>query len=393
MQPPIITSSDCEGAGEVFTVTPNETAASAAEDSSKEGTARKPASFFRTPKYLTVSSQLHLEAYAAELRNVWALSPTFRAEKSDTPRHLAEFHMLEIEMSNTTTLGALTSLIEHFVRSLTAKMMDELPYQDLVQGLRASGRESGVDKTEEVEKRWHALLSHGNRWTRATYSYCMKRLREAAKANAKLFEEQPEYGSGLHFEHERWIVENIGGNRPIFVTHYPKSVKPFYMAPSLLARDHFRHPECRRTRAISEIIDESETGEDTVACFDLLVPFGMGELAGGSLREHRLKNLIQNMRENGMLKPKAAQPPSPSNQATGAVSSAAANDNAEADYPFLQPGESLGSLRWYADLRRFGTMPHGGFGIGWDRLIAYLAGVHNLRDVVPFPRSFGKADC
>ena len=138
-----------------------------------------------------------------------------------------------------------------------------------------------------------------------------------------------------------------------------------------------------------EQFEISETGKDTVACFDLLMPFGVSEIAGGSLREHRLENLIQNMRQHSMLKPKSAQSSS-SNQADEPANPAKATEDA---YPYLQPGESLGSLQWYADLRRYGTMPHGGYGIGVDRLIAYLTGVHNLRDVVPFPRTFGRADC
>jgi len=190
-------------------------------------------------------------------------------------------------------------------------------------------------------------------------------------------------------EHERWIVQHIGNERPIFVTHYPKAIKPFYMAPSLQAHDHFRHWKYRRERNTT-LFHPEETGRDTVACFDLLLPFGASEIAGGSLREHRLENLIANMRTAGMLKPKSSSTTTP-NQLYDDPSHPP-KDSADA-YPYLQSGESLGALKWYADLRRYGTMPHGGYGLGFDRLIAYLTGVHNLRDVVPFPRTYGRAEC
>lgn len=385
VQPPIITSSDCEGAGEVFTIISNATS-SISEQAQEHGPAATPASFFRTPKYLTVSSQLHLEAYAAELRNVWALSPTFRAEKSDTPRHLAEFYMLEVEISYTTTVSALTKFVQELIRSLVQHLRAGPAYREVLLAIRASNEERVEEKVTEIEKRWNDLL--GDRWKSASYTYCMSHLREAAKVDSKLFARQPDYGLGLQLEHERWIVDKIGQGKPVFVTHYPRAIKPFYMAPSLLARDHFRHPEYKADKEIREHFDESETGEDTVACFDLLMPFGVSEIAGGSLREHRLEMLVHNMREDGMLNPKNGH--TPSEQANDVYDLAKRDIDA---YPFLEPGESLGSLKWYADLRRYGTMPHGGFGIGWDRLIAYLTGVHNLRDVVPFSRTFGKADC
>lgn len=390
VQPPIITSSDCEGAGEVFAVVSN-AAASRSTQPQQQSVIADPVPFFRTPKYLTVSSQLHLEAYAAELRNVWTLSPTFRAEKSDTPRHLAEFYMLEIEISYVSTLRALMGVTEHLIRSLVTNMYQPF-HEEFLQSIRASKDDTVHEKVKELEHRWQAIL--GDRWITATYAYCMKQLVEAASADPKLFERRPEYGSGLQLEHERWVVEKIGGGRPIFVTHYPRAIKPFYMAPSLLAKDHPSHPTYRPARFADERFDDTETGEDTVACFDLLMPFGACEIAGGSLREHRLQGLIRSMREDGMLKLReTAQQSSSSNQTNDVVSDVTKDNNDGDPYPFLQPGESLGSLKWYADLRRYGTMPHGGMGIGWDRLIAYLTGAHNLRDVVPFPRSFGKADC
>jgi asparaginyl-tRNA synthetase len=391
VQPPIITSSDCEGAGEVFTVVSN-AVASATEEAQSESARLDAAPFFRTPKYLTVSSQLHLEAYAAELRNVWALSPTFRAEKSDTPRHLAEFYMLELEISYIRSLEGLTGTLEHLIRSLTTALARTSHYSDLLLAIHASNEEGAEQKADELEKRWNAI--RGERWKSATYTYCMQQLTAAASSNPTLFERQPSYGSSLQLEHERWIVQHIGNERPIFVTHYPKAIKPFYMAPSLHAHDHFRHPKCQHEHASNLDFHPEETGQDTVACFDLLLPFGASEIAGGSLREHRLENLIENMRAAGMLKSKSSSSsttPSPNPPHDDDL--AQLPKNGTDTYPHLQPGESLGALKWYADLRRYGTMPHGGLGLGFDRLIAYLTGVHNLRDVVPFPRTYGRADC
>jgi asparaginyl-tRNA synthetase len=389
VHPPVITSSDCEGAGEVFNVVSKEPAPPA-EGSERDHSTSKPAPFFRTPKYLTVSSQLHLEAYAAVLGHVWALSPTFRAEKSDTPRHLAEFYMLEVEVSYETSLRGLTGLVEHTIRSITAQVVRESLYTQLLLASPGNTQAESGEGPDRIRERWVAI--GGRRWKHASYTYCMNKLREAAAENPSLFEKQPEWATGLQIEHERWIVEHIGKKTPIFVTHYPKSIKPFYMPPSSVATDHPSNQYFHPAKGFIEYFDESEKSGnlDTVACFDLLMPFGGVEIAGGSLREPRLENLIQNMRDAGMLKPKQS-------------STDAANlSNQEIDdgtrgatdlYPFLQAGESLGSLRWYADLRRYGTMPHGGFGIGFDRLIAYLCNVHNLRDVVGFPRSFGRADC
>lgn len=388
VQPPIITTSDCEGAGQVFGVVSNAAAVPRSEQALEQNATPNPLPFFREPKYLTVSSQLHLEAFAAELRHVWAWSPAFRAEKSDTPRHLAEFYMLEMELSYVSDLRTLMSLVEHIIRSLARNLNSTPLYQELLSAVRGAHGSSGESRVEEVQNRWNVLF--GGPWESASYTYCMKRLGEAAKADATVFERYPEYTSGLQVEHERWIVKHIGQGRPIFVTHYPKAIKPFYMASSLLATDHIAHPDARSEGINHATFENSETGEDTVACFDLLMPFGGGEMAGGSLREHRLEYLIQNMREDGMLKPKAASSSSSSVPASHVSDVAKESDDI---YPFLQAGESLGPLKWYADLRRYGTMPHGGFGIGWDRLLAYLTGVPNLRDVVPFPRSFGKADC
>ncbi|KAM5435117.1 asparaginyl-tRNA synthetase [Microsporum ferrugineum] len=347
VQPPLITSSDCEGAGEVFSLKPRDAI-------TEEG---KVIEFFRSPKYLTVSSQLHLEAYAAELGNVWTLSPTFRAEKSDTPRHLSEFYMLEVEMSYLDSLEPLTSFVETLIRNITRRVYQTPVAQELF-GLRETDDLTKDTIQVDLEKRWTALIE-GTSWPRITYSHAIKHLQNAVSTGRAKFDFSPSWSGGLQLEHEKFLVDTIGKGLPIFVTDYPKAVKPFYMLPS------------------GEPPNENE---ETVACFDLLLP-EICEVVGGSLREHRLSPLIQNMREHGLLKLRNSTP-----DPTFAV-------DAKAPYPYLLANEELGSIQWYADLRRWGTVPHGGFGLGFDRFIGYLAGVSSLRDLVPFPRHFGRADC
>ncbi|RMD39827.1 hypothetical protein DV735_g5301, partial [Chaetothyriales sp. CBS 134920] len=310
VQPPLITSSDCEGAGEVFTLSPqsyNDRAeskissppSSCANEAAAEGV-KQPRQFFREPKYLTVSSQLHLEAWSAELGNVWTLSPTFRAEESDTSRHLAEFYMLEAEFRGTDGLASVTHIAEQLIRSLTLSLAHHPTGSELL-SLHADRKHRPSDaESPNLEDRWSRLTG------------------------------DPFLLDGLALEHERWLVDNLGRGRPVIVTDYPKAQKPFYMLPSRL--------DTAQTA--------TATGTDTVACFDILLPHGYAEVCGGSL-----------------------------------------------PYPYLQPGESLGSLQWYADLRRFGSSPHGGFGLGFDRLLAYLSGAASVRDVVGFPRYWGRADC
>lgn len=354
VQPPLITSSDCEGAGETFTLTPRE-----AVGASLEGD-----HFFRAPKYLTVSSQLHLEAYAAELGSVWALSPTFRAEKSDTPRHLSEFYMLEAEMNFMYDVPSLTSSVEHIIRDLTRRLYESPVGQEFLSTKRSenSGQQENTetDAGSSLRRRWLGLIE-GPAWHRMTYTEAIEALQDAVNTKSALFQHPPNWADGLQLEHEKYIVDIICQGHPVFVTDYPKAVKPFYMAPSQ-SDDSPQSP-----------------GRETVACFDLLLP-EVSEVAGGSLREHRLENIITNMRESGLIKPTAVP-----------------NNNPDADqapgYPHLLPNEDLGHLQWYADLRRWGTAPHGGFGLGFDRFLGYLVGVSSVRDIVAFPRYFGRAEC
>lgn len=319
--PPIITSSDCEGAGEVFAISSN---AAATEEN-------KSAHFFRSPKYLTVSTQLHLEALAAALPRVWALSPTFRAEKSDTARHLSEFYMLEVEASFINSLDPLLAFVEEMTK-------------DLVSGILSSriGAETLIvagERASEIEQRWKGLLE--DEWSRMTYTEAIDALQSAVNCNQVKFVFPPIWGAGLQAEHEKFLAQTLGGNGkggPVFVTDYPRELKPFYMLPSAGEMD-----ESRRT----------------VACFDLLLP-AVGELVGGSLREHRYDKLVESMKTFGLA---------------------------------FDGDDDLGNLRWYAELRKWGSAEHGGFGMGFDRLLCYLGGVENIREIVTFPRWVGKCDC
>ncbi|KAK5654311.1 hypothetical protein OQA88_7489 [Cercophora sp. LCS_1] len=322
--PPILTSSDCEGAGEVFTVTP--ASAVAGEEP-----------FFRSDKYLTVSTQLHLEALAQSVGNVWTLSPVFRAEESDTSRHLSEFYMLEAEMSFVNDLGAVMTLAEDMLRSISTNLYDSRAVQELL--TRKAHMGADLELTDVVRGRWEGLMQKS--WPRITYSEAVKILEQ----KAELFTLKPQWGTGLQSEHEKYLAEYVGGGKkPVFVTHYPRDIKAFYM------------------------LEGSSSSPDlaTVECFDLLVP-EYCEIAGGSMREHRLERLVEAMRRHGVTKPLP-------------------------DGNGGHPGEA-GALEWYVDLRRWGCPPHGGFGLGFDRLLSYLSGVQTVRDIVAFPRWFGRCDC
>jgi asparaginyl-tRNA synthetase len=330
--PPIITSSDCEGAGEVFTVTPtNDTPDAAA---SKAGGPQD--HFFRSKKYLTVSTQLHLEALAQSVGNVWTLSPVFRAEKSDTSRHLSEFYMLEAEMSFVDDLGPVMDLAEDMLRSLSTNLIDSATVQDLLFRSRHSGAD--LAPADEVRRRWEGLMRQD--WPRVTYSDAVALLQQKADRFAR----KPTWGAGLQSEHEKYLAEYIGGGeKPVFITNYPRDIKAFYMRET-------------QQPAIPGVPGA------TVDCFDLLVP-EFCEIAGGSMREHRLDPLLEVMKRQGVLKPDA------------------------------EGTDDSGGLDWYVDLRRWGCPPHGGFGLGFDRLLSYLAGVQTVRDIVSFPRWHGRCDC
>jgi asparaginyl-tRNA synthetase len=339
--PPIITSSDCEGAGEVFTVAPEAPVSSNSESANQAKEHEN--QFFGSPKYLTVSSQLHLEALALSVNKVWALSPTFRAEKSDTARHLSEFYMLEAELAFVDDVGSVMDVVEDMLRTVATELQSSVVGQEL---LEARARDQDTEATlvshSTLAQRWQGLIE--GPWPRITYEAAIQHLKDAVDQGRASFEFGPGHEDGLQTEHERYLAESVGRGGPIFVTDYPRNIKPFYMAPST---------------------DSTVEGRNasTVACFDLLVP-EICELVGGSMREHRLPELLQSMEDHGL-------------QSTATTESDASD----------------GSLQWYVDLRRYGSVPHGGFGLGFDRLLCYLSGVSNIRDVVSFPRWHKRCDC
>jgi len=332
---PVITSSDCEGAGEVFTVSSNYSKESpqktTPEDKARVG------HFFRSPKYLTVSAQLHLEALAQAVGKVWTLSPTFRAEKSDTPRHLSEFYMLEAEMCFAQDMEDVMSFVEKMLRTAATDLQSSRLGREVLQA-RGSSQHDGVSDPDRsasssvLEQRWGGMAAKA--WPRITYHEAIELLAKAASTRQATFASTPSYSEGLQAEHERYVASTVGQGKPVFVTDYPRAQKPFYMAPSLSTAN-------------------SKGTKGTAACFDLLIP-DLCELAGGSMREHQLEQLERTMQAKGV---------------------------------------SGGNLEWYKDLRKYGSVPHGGFGLGFDRLLCYLGGVESVRDVVAFPRWYGRCDC
>ena len=349
MQPPIITSSDCEGAGEVFTVSPKPSS------DEVEATQGGDHGLFKEPKFLTVSSQLHLEAFIHEHQKVWTLSPTFRAEKSDTPRHIAEFWMLEVEI-RTESLEAVMDLVEDMIRDLAARLQEAGFREELLYAnQRAKPADAeGSQYPDLLRQRWEGLMQ--TTWPRITYEKAIKHLQEAVKSGKANFVYEPSWSTGLQLEHEKFIASTFGQGSPVFVTDYPQEIKPFYMLPS----------------AQKDGVDITQ--HSTVACFDLLLP-ELCEVVGGSMREHRLEQLSQSMHNHGL------------NTSTAAVVGQS-KKNSEPS-----PSSEKGNLEWYADLRRYGSVPHGGFGLGFDRLLAYLSGTSNIKDVVPWPRYIGRCDC
>ena len=313
-----------------------------------------PDRFFKEPKFLTVSSQLHLEAYMNEHAKVWTISPTFRAEKSDTARHVSEFWMLEAEM-RTEALSEIMTAVEDMIKQLLKSLRTTNLEQELVTLKRRDGVkdvESGQQVASLISQRWAGLTER--RWPSVTYSKAMEALESAAKSGAAEFKHLPTWQSGLQAEHERYIASIFGQGSPLFVTNYPQLIKPFYMLPSN---------------------QESWYGSDeraTAACFDLLLPDGC-EVVGGSLREHRLDYLNHAMQKCGLKGGKI-------------------EDDGGFDLDG-RPSSENSNQAWYLDLRRYGTVPHGGFGMGFDRLLGYLAGIPNIKDVITWPRYYGRCDC
>ncbi len=303
---PIITGSDCEGAGELFRVT---TINPKYPPHLPNGEIDDAQDFFARRTYLTVSGQLEAEAFACALSKVYTFGPTFRAENSNTSRHANEFWMIEPEMAFCDLNGDMDlaeELVKYLVRDIREKCPDEF-------GLFAKF----VDK--ELLARLEFVVERP--FQRISYTEAVELLRESGEK----FEFPVEYGLNLQSEHERWLTEKHF-KCPVTVFNYPKEIKPFYM---------------RRN-----------DDDKTVTAMDLLVP-GIGEIVGGSQREERLEVLEGNLRQHKM---------------------------------------NLDDYKWYLDLRRYGTVPHAGFGLGFERMLMFVTGVTNIRDVIPFARTPGSAE-
>ena len=298
---PIITGSDCEGAGEMFRVT---TLDMDNLPKNEDGTVDYSRDFFGKETNLTVSGQLEAETYALAFRNVYTFGPTFRAENSNTARHASEFWMIEPEISFADledNMELAEAMIKYIINYVLENAPEEMQFFN-----------SFVDKGV-LERLNHIVNSD---FGRVTYTEAVDLLLKSGKE----FQYPVEWGIDLQTEHERYLTEEIF-KKPVFVTDYPKDIKAFYM----------------------RLNDDG----NTVAACDLLVP-GVGEIIGGSQREERLDVLTARMKELGLK---------------------------EEDY------------WWYLDLRKYGGVKHAGYGLGFERIIMYITGMSNIRDVLPFPRT------
>jgi asparaginyl-tRNA synthetase len=302
---PIITSSDAEGAGELFRVS---TLDIANLPRTAEGRIDFAQDFFGRETFLTVSGQLNVESYCLALSKVYTFGPTFRAENSNTSRHLAEFWMIEPEIAFASLADNATlaeALLKHILRTVLSERQDDMAFFE-----------------ERIEKGVIAKLQGivDSDFERMDYADAIRVLEQAKQK----FEFPVRWGMDLQSEHERYLSEHHA-RKPVIVMNYPKEIKAFYM----------------------RVNDDGRT----VAAMDVLAP-GIGEIIGGSQREERLDVLDARMTEHGLDK------------------------------------EHYG---WYRDLRRYGTVPHAGFGLGFERTVAYVTGLSNVRDVIPFPRTPGNA--
>lgn len=302
---PLITSSDTEGAGEMFKVT---TLDLNNVPKNEEGKVDSTKDFFKQPTNLTVSGQLNAEAFALAFRDVYTFGPAFRAEDSHTTRHAAEFWMVEPEMAFANlqdVINVSEDMLKYVINYLLENASDEIDFlnQNVDQELRAR-----LEATRDAD------------FAQITYTEAIDNLLAADQE----FENKVEWGIDLQTEHERYLSEKVY-QKPVFITDYPRDIKAFYMREN---EDH-----------------------KTVAAVDLLVP-GIGELIGGSQREERLAKLNEKIKEFN-----------------------------------LDPEE----YKWYLELRKYGETEHSGFGIGFERLLMYVTGVENIRDVIPFPRTPGNA--
>jgi len=305
---PIVTASDAEGAGEMFRVSTLDLANLAAIPRTPEGRTDFAKDFFGKEAFLTVSGQLNVETYCLALSKVYTFGPTFRAENSNTSRHLAEFWMVEPEIAFA-DLAADADLAESFLKYIFSALLNE----------RADDMKFFAERIDkECVRRVEAFVA--SPFERITYTEAIAALEKSSRA----FEFPVRWGMDLQSEHERWLSEEFI-KAPVVVMNYPKDIKAFYM--------------------------RMNDDEKTVAAMDVLAP-GIGEIIGGSQREERLDRLDRRLAEM-----------------------------------HLDPN----AYWWYRDLRRYGSVPHAGFGLGLERTIIYATGMANIRDVIPFPRTPGHA--
>ncbi|MEO6637867.1 MAG: asparagine--tRNA ligase [Ginsengibacter sp.] len=321
---PVITASDAEGAGETFHVTNFDLESPAKNE---DGSINYKEDFFGRPTNLTVSGQLEAELGAMALSDVYTFGPTFRAENSNTARHLAEFWMIEPEMAFS-DLEDDMNLAEEFIKYIIQYALDnnkdDLTF--LANRLLDEEKQKPLNERSEMGLIEKLELVVNNKFERITYTEAIEILKESNHNKKKKFQYLiDKWGVDLQSEHERYLVEKHF-KKPVILTNYPKEIKAFYMR-------------------------QNDDGT-TVAAMDILAP-GIGEIVGGSQREERLDKLEERMKE---MKIPAAE------------------------------------LYWYLDTRKFGSCPHAGFGLGFERLIQFVTGMTNIRDVIPFPRFPKNAD-
>ena len=318
MHTPLITASDCEGAGEMFQVT---TLDMSNPPRNEEGQVDYTKDFFGKPTNLTVSGQLEGELAATALGKIYTFGPTFRAENSNTTRHLAEFWMIEPEVAFfdiTDNMDLAEDMLKFLIQYALENCMDDLQFLSKRLQEEEKGKKE-EEKSMELLSKLHFVLEHD--FARVTYTEAIDILKNC-NYNKKGKFQYPvsEWGIDLQSEHERYLVEKHF-KKPVILTDYPKEIKAFYMKQN----------------------DDNKT----VRAMDVLFP-GIGEIIGGSERETDLERLLGRMREVGI------------------------------------PEESM---QWYLDSRRFGSVPHAGYGLGFERLLLFITGMTNIRDVIPFPRT------
>ncbi|XP_069130271.1 asparaginyl-tRNA synthetase-like [Argopecten irradians] len=307
---PMLTSNDCEGAGEVFSVQPDkEDIVKNTEDNGNQGDEEdeeKSKLFFRRPVFLTVSGQLHLESFLGAFGKVYSFGPTFRAESSSSGRfHLSEFYMVEGELAFVNNLEDILKVMEDLVKCTTREVYENSE-EDVKFVTKYIGNKQYCD---------NIISMMDKDFVRLSYTDAM----EILEKKNKIFERKVKWGDDLYKEHEKFLVKHCG-MIPVFLTDFPASLKPFYAYEN--------------------------SDNKTAGAVDLLVP-EVGELFGGTLREHRYHELEHKLKAIGQEE----------------------------------------QLSWYLDLRKYGTVPHGGFGMGFERYLQFILGVKNIRDTIPFPRT------